>query len=59
MQELLTAVCEYYGDLVDDRKAEDSDHLLTVGSVNDMFKEKSQDSMEWKEQTSQVDFEKF
>ena len=27
MQELLTAVCEYYGDLVDDRKEEDQDHV--------------------------------
>lgn len=26
MQELLTAVCEYYGDPVDDRKEEDTDH---------------------------------
>ena len=27
MQELLTAVCEYYGDSVDDRKEEDPDHV--------------------------------
>lgn len=27
MQELLTAVCEFYGDLVDDRKDEDPDHV--------------------------------
>ena len=33
--------------------------LLTIGSVNDMFNEKSRDSMEWKEQASQSDFDKF
>ena len=27
MQELLTAVCDYYGDPVDDRKSEDLDHV--------------------------------
>ena len=27
MQELLTAVCDYYGDPVDDRKEEDPDHV--------------------------------
>jgi hypothetical protein len=27
MQELLTAVCEYYGEAVDDRKEEDADHV--------------------------------
>ena len=27
MRELLTAVCEYYGDPVDDRKDEDPDHV--------------------------------
>ena len=27
MQELLTAVCDYYGDPVDDRKQEDPDHI--------------------------------
>ena len=32
--------------------------LLTIGSVNDMFNEKSRDSMEWKEQASQSDFDK-
>ena len=26
MEELLTAVCDYYGDPVDDRKEEDADH---------------------------------
>jgi len=33
--------------------------LLTIGSVNDMFLEKNRDSMEWKEQASQADFDKF
>ena len=33
--------------------------LLTIGSVNDMFNEKRRDSMEWKEQASQSDFDKF
>ena len=33
--------------------------LLTIGSVNDMFNEKSRDSMEWKEQASQSDFDKY
>ena len=33
--------------------------LLTIGSVNDMFLEKNRDSMEWKEQASQSDFDKF
>jgi hypothetical protein len=27
MQELMTAVCDYYGDPVDDRKSEDLDHV--------------------------------
>ena len=27
--------------------------------VNDMFNEKSRDSMEWKEKASQSDFDKF
>ena len=27
MQELLTAVCDYYGDPVDDRQSEDPDHV--------------------------------
>ena len=33
--------------------------LLTIGCVNDMFNEKSRDSMEWKEQAAQSDFDKF
>ena len=33
--------------------------LLTIGSVNDMFNEKRRDSMEWKGQASQSDFDKF
>ena len=33
--------------------------LLTIGSVNDMFNEKSRDSMEWKEQAAQSDFDKL
>ena len=33
--------------------------LLTIGSVNDMFLEKSRDSMEWREQATQVDMDKF
>lgn len=32
MQELLTAVCDYYGDPVDDRNSEDPDH----GSLHDV-----------------------
>ena len=35
MQELLTAVCEYYGDPVDDRKEEDVDHV----SLHDVAEE--------------------
>ena len=35
MQELLTAVCEYYGDPVDDRKEEDLDHV----SLHDVAEE--------------------
>lgn len=35
MQELLTAVCEYYGDPVDDRKEEDPDHV----SLHDVAEE--------------------
>lgn len=35
MQELLTAVCDYYGDPVDDRKEEDSDHV----SLHDVAEE--------------------
>ena len=33
--------------------------LLTIGSVNDMFNEKSRDSMEWREEASQADMNKF
>ena len=33
--------------------------LLTIGSVNDMFLEKNRDSMEWKEQASQSDFDSY
>jgi hypothetical protein len=32
---------------------------LTVGMVNDMFIEKSNDSYDWKELASQEDFDKF
>ena len=33
--------------------------LLTIGSVTDMFLEKSRDSMEWREQATQADMDKF
>ncbi len=33
--------------------------LLTVGMVNDMFVEKSNDNYEWRELASQDDFNKF
>ena len=33
--------------------------LLTVGLVNDMFLESSRDKIEWKEQTSQADMDRF
>ena len=36
MQELLTAVCEFYGDPVDDRKQEDPDHI-SLHDVADEF----------------------
>ena len=36
MQELLTAVCEFYGDPVDDRKQEDPDHV-SLHDVADRF----------------------
>lgn len=36
MQELLTAVCEFYGDPVDDRKQEDPDHI-SLHDVADRF----------------------
>ena len=31
MQELLTAVCEFYGNTVNDRKEEDIDHVSLQG----------------------------
>ena len=33
--------------------------LLTVGSVNDMFMEKSRDFIEWREQASQSDMDRI
>ena len=33
--------------------------LLTIGSVNDMFMEKSRDSIEWREQATQADMDKI
>jgi hypothetical protein len=36
MQELLTAVCDYYGDPVDDRKEEDANHV-SLHDVADEF----------------------
>ena len=36
MQELLTAVCDYYGDPVDDRKEEDAEHV-SLHDVADEF----------------------
>ena len=33
--------------------------LLTIGMVNDMFVEKSNDEYDWKEIASQTDFDKF
>lgn len=33
--------------------------LLTVGLVNDMFMESSRDKIEWKEQASQADMDRF
>ena len=35
MQELLTAVCEFYGDPVDDRKDEDPDHVSLHGVADE------------------------
>ncbi len=32
--------------------------LLTIGSVNDMFNEKSRDSMEWREEATHGDMER-
>jgi len=34
-------------------------NLLTIGSVNDMFLEKSRDSMEWREQATQADMDRI
>ncbi len=36
MQELLTAVCEFYGEPVDDRKKDDPDHV-SLHDVADEF----------------------
>ena len=36
MQELLAAVCDYYGDPVDDRNSEDPDHI-SLHDVADRF----------------------
>ena len=36
MQKLMTAVCDYYGDPVDDRKEEDADHV-SLHDVADEF----------------------
>ena len=33
--------------------------LLTIGYVNDMFNEKRRDSLEWREEASQTDFDRF
>ena len=33
--------------------------LLTVGSVNDMFNEKSRDSIEWREEATQADMDRI
>lgn len=33
--------------------------LLTAGLVNDMFLESSRDKIEWKEQASQADMDRF
>ena len=33
--------------------------LLTIGSVNDMFNEKSRDSIEWREQATQADMDRI
>ena len=35
MQKLLTAVCEFYGDLVDVRKKEDPDHMSLHDVANE------------------------
>ena len=33
--------------------------LLTIGSVNDMFNESARDGIEWRDEASQADFERF
>ena len=33
--------------------------LLTIGSVNDMFMEKSRDSIEWRQEASQADMDRL
>ena len=33
--------------------------LLTIGLVNDMFMEKSRDSIEWRQEASQADMDRF
>lgn len=33
--------------------------LLTVGLVNDMFMESSRDKIDWKEEASQADMDRF
>ena len=33
--------------------------LLTIGSVNDMFNEKSRDSLEWREYANQSDMDRI
>ena len=32
---------------------------ITIGGVNDLFNESSRDSIEWKEEASQSDFDRF
>lgn len=33
--------------------------LMTIGLVNDMFLEKSRDSIEWRQEASQADMDRF
>jgi len=33
--------------------------LMTIGLVNDMFMEKSRDSIEWRQEASQADMDRF
>lgn len=33
--------------------------LLTIGSVNDMFNEKSRDEIHWREEATQADMDKI